>query len=61
MPTRTISNAGGNYNATTTWVEGVVPNSGDDVVATATSGQLTVNVSSAASINRLFAVKGQMY
>ena len=48
MATRTISNAGGNYNATGTWVEGIVPTSADDVVATATSGQLTVNVVSAA-------------
>lgn len=48
MATRTISNAGGNYNATGTWVEGIVPTSADDVVATATSGQLTVNVASAA-------------
>lgn len=48
MATRTISNTGGNYNATGTWVEGIVPTSADDVVATATSGQLTVNVASAA-------------
>ncbi len=48
MATRTISNAGGNYNATGTWVEGIVPTSADDVVATATSGNLTVNVASAA-------------
>ena len=48
MATRTISNAGGNYNATGTWVEAAVPTSADDVVATATSGQLTVNVTSAA-------------
>ncbi len=46
--TRTIANGGGNYNAAGTWVEGVVPTSADDVVATATSGQLTVNVASAA-------------
>lgn len=49
MATRTISNTGGNYNATASWVEGIVPTSADDVVATATSGQLTVNVASAAS------------
>jgi hypothetical protein len=52
MATRTISNTGGNYNAVGTWVEGIVPTSADDVVSTATSGQLTVNVTSAArSIN----------
>lgn len=49
MAIRTISNTGGNYNATASWVEGIVPTSADDVVATATSGQLTVNVASAAS------------
>ena len=49
MATRTISNAGGNYNSTATWVEGIVPTSADDIVATATSGQLTVNVASAAA------------
>jgi hypothetical protein len=44
MATRTISNAGGNYNAVGTWVEGIIPTSADDVVFTATSGNLTVNV-----------------
>lgn len=50
MATRTISNTGGNYNAVGTWVEGIVPTSADDIVASAfgTSGQLTVNVASAA-------------
>jgi hypothetical protein len=48
MATRTISNTGGNYNAVGTWVEGIVPTSADNVVATATSGNLTINVASAA-------------
>ena len=47
MATRTISDAGGNWNAVGTWVEGAVPNSTDDVVATATSGQVTVNITTA--------------
>lgn len=43
MPTRTISDAGGNWNATGTWAEGAVPTAADDVVASATSGNLTIN------------------
>lgn len=46
MAIRTISVLGGNYNNIATWVEGVVPTNADDVIATATSGQLTVNVAS---------------
>ena len=42
MATITISNTGGNWNATGTWVGGVIPASTDDVAATATSGNLTV-------------------
>jgi hypothetical protein len=48
MATRTISDVGGNWNVTGTWVEGAVPNSSDDVVATATSGPLTMNVAGTA-------------
>lgn len=47
MATRTISTLGGNWNATTAWVEGAVPTAADDVVATATSGNLTINVGAA--------------
>ena len=47
MATRTISNAGGNWSATATWAEGAVPTSADDVVATATSGNLTVDAAAA--------------
>lgn len=43
MATRTISDVGGNWNALTTWVEGAVPTAADDVVATPTSGNLTIN------------------
>ena len=40
----TISNAGGNANATTAWVDGTVPIAGDSIIASATSGTLTINV-----------------
>lgn len=46
MATRTISPLGGNYNALATWVEGAIPTTADDVVATALSGNLTINVAS---------------
>jgi hypothetical protein len=48
MATRTISNSGGNYNDVGSWVEGAVPTNSDDVVSTATSGNLTINVNSVA-------------
>lgn len=44
MALRTISNTGGNYNSTGTWVGGVVPLTTDTIDATATSGPLTINV-----------------
>jgi hypothetical protein len=44
MAIRTVSILGGNWNAVTTWVGGVVPVSSDTVDFTATSGNLTVNV-----------------
>jgi hypothetical protein len=47
MPLRTVSNTGGNWNATSTWVGGVVPIAGDTVDFTATSGNLTVNTNTA--------------
>ena len=47
MAVITVSILGGNWNAVTTWVGGVVPSPTLDTVAfTATSGNLTVNVAS---------------
>lgn len=42
MATRTVSKAGGKWSETAAWVEGAVPTSADDVVATAESGNLTI-------------------
>jgi len=47
MALRTVSILGGNWNAVTTWVGGVVPVVNDTVDFTATSGNLTVNVATA--------------
>jgi hypothetical protein len=44
MAVRTVSILGGNWNAVTTWVGGVVPLATDTVDFTATSGNLVVNV-----------------
>lgn len=48
MALRTVSNTGGNWNATAAWVGGVIPVSTDTVDFTATSGNLVVNVNTAA-------------
>ena len=47
MAARTVSILGGNWDAVATWVGGVVPIAGDTVDFTATSGNLTVNVTTA--------------
>ena len=49
MATRTIAAGGGNWNVTGTWVEGIVPVAGDDVVALGggLSGPLTVTAAAA--------------
>lgn len=46
MAVRTISNGGGLWSLPTTWVEGAVPLASDDVVATATSGNVTIDIAS---------------
>lgn len=42
MATRTVAAGGGNFNAGGTWVGGVAPVNGDDIIANASSGNLTV-------------------
>ena len=52
MAIKTVSNTGGNYNATGTWVGGVVPATTDIIEFTATSGNLTISaVATCAGIN----------
>ena len=43
MPTVVVSGTGGNWSSTATWVGGALPAVGDDIVANATSGPLTVD------------------
>jgi len=45
MAVRTITNTGGLWSLPATWVEGSVPLASDDVVSTATSGPLTIDIS----------------
>jgi hypothetical protein len=42
MATKTVSASGGNFTAAGAWVGGVAPVTGDDIVANATSGNLTL-------------------
>lgn len=42
MATKTVAAGGGNFNAGTTWIGGVAPINGDDIVANASSGNLTL-------------------
>lgn len=52
MATRTVSASGGFWDVTTTWAEGVVPTSSDDVVANVASGSFTIRAAaSCASYN----------
>lgn len=46
MATRTIADGGGNWSSNSTWVEGAAPTSSDAVVATATSGNVTIDTTS---------------
>lgn len=43
MATRTISNTGGVWSNPSTWVEGIAPTASDSVIATATSGNVSIN------------------
>lgn len=53
MATRTIANGGGNWSTAGTWVEGVAPTSADAVVATATSGNVTIDTVSCACLTMI--------
>ena len=47
MATRTIASGGGAWTSTSTWVEGSVPTSSDDVVGNSSSGDLNIDTTSA--------------
>lgn len=44
MAIKVVSNTGGNYNASATWVGGILPATTDTIAFTATSGNLTINL-----------------
>ncbi len=72
MAVITVSNTGGNYNATGTWVGGVIPLTTDTIAFTATSGNLTINVAATCAginftnyvgtltVNTFFIIKGNI-
>jgi fibronectin-binding autotransporter adhesin len=54
MAIKTISNAGGNFNTTGAWTDGILPIAGDSIIATATSGPLTINAATVSIVSADF-------
>jgi len=54
MAIKTISNTGGNFNTTGAWTDGILPVAGDSVVATATSGPLTISAATVSIVSANF-------
>lgn len=54
MAIKTISNAGGNFNTTGAWTDGILPIAGDSVIATATSGPLTISAATVSIVSANF-------
>lgn len=54
MAVRTVSAAGGNFNAGATWVGGVAPVAGDSIIADATSGNLTLTANTGIMVSYNF-------
>lgn len=50
MATKTVAAGGGNFNVGSTWVGGVAPVAGDDIVANASSGNLTLATTNTVSL-----------
>lgn len=54
MATKTVAAGGGNFNVGATWVGGVAPVAGDDIVANATSGNLTLTATTVSLLGANF-------